>query len=84
MLKKITAVFALALAGLFIAPVAANASYVPGADIVVTGTRRAVVTATSCTRPGVTTATGPAAPARAGRFAPPARLDEPRPGGTTT
>ncbi|AQX81144.1 hypothetical protein HOW07_13405 [Plantibacter sp. MCCC 1A11337] len=37
MLKKITAVFALALAGLFIAPVAANASYVPGADIVVTG-----------------------------------------------
>ena len=37
MLKKITAVFALALAGLFIAPVAANASYVPGADIVVSG-----------------------------------------------
>jgi hypothetical protein len=37
MLKKITAVFALALAGLFVAPLAANASYVPGADIVVTG-----------------------------------------------
>lgn len=37
MIKKITAVFALALAGLFIAPVAANASYVPGATIEVSG-----------------------------------------------
>ncbi|MGK9147398.1 hypothetical protein KXS11_07220 [Plantibacter flavus] len=37
MIKKITAVFALALAGLFIAPVAANASYVPGATVEVSG-----------------------------------------------
>lgn len=37
MLKKITAVVALALAGLFVAPLAANASYVPGASITATG-----------------------------------------------
>lgn len=34
MLKKITAVFALALVGLFAAPVAANASYVPNAGTI--------------------------------------------------
>jgi len=37
MLKKITAVVALALAGLFVAPLAANASYVPNAQITATG-----------------------------------------------
>lgn len=37
MLKKITAVVALAVAGLFVAPLAANASYVPNAQITATG-----------------------------------------------
>ncbi|MBD8535924.1 hypothetical protein [Plantibacter sp. CFBP 13570] len=37
MIKKITAVFALALAGLFVAPVAANASYVPNSSTSVSG-----------------------------------------------
>ncbi|OII43516.1 hypothetical protein [Plantibacter sp. MMLR14_011] len=46
MIKKITAVFALALAGLFIAPVAANASYVPNAGITVSGSVTAGGTST--------------------------------------
>ncbi|AZH84671.1 hypothetical protein EAO79_18530 [Plantibacter sp. PA-3-X8] len=38
MIKKITAIFALVLAGLFIAPVAANAFYAPDGSVTVSGT----------------------------------------------